>query len=61
MEELGFDPVGVDAVVELGETAVETGLTFNCGEFAGIKIGVVNGFPDTEKLDGVAISEPVRD
>ena len=41
--------------------AVETGLAFNCGEFAGIKIGVINGFPDAEKLDGVPISEPVRD
>ena len=61
MEELGFDRVGVDAVVELGEVAVETGLAFNCGEFAGVKIGVINGFPDAEKLDGVPISEPVRD
>jgi len=41
--------------------AVETGLTFNCGEFAGIKIRVIDGLPDAEKFDGVPISEPVGD
>jgi hypothetical protein len=41
--------------------AVETGLTFNCGEFAGIKTGIVDAFPDAEKLLGVAIAKPVRD
>ncbi len=41
--------------------AVQPGLTFNYGEFAGIKIRVVDGFPDTEKFDGIAVAQPVGD
>ena len=38
---------------------VQTGLTFNYGEFAGIKPGVVDGFPDAEEFDSVAVAQPV--
>ena len=41
--------------------AVETDLAFNCGEFARIKIGVINGFPNPKKLDRITISKPVGD
>jgi hypothetical protein len=40
---------------------MQSGLTSNCGEFAIIKIGIIDGFPDTKKLDGIAISQPIRD
>ena len=40
---------------------VQTGLTFNYGEFAGIKPGVVDGFPDAEEFDSVAVAQPVGD
>ena len=36
-------------------------LTFNYGEFAIIKTGVENGFPDAKELDRVAVSQPIRD
>ena len=36
--------------------AVQSGLTFNYGEFAVIKIWVVNRFPNTKKFHGVAVS-----
>jgi hypothetical protein len=39
---------------------VESCLTSNCGEFAIIKIGVENGLPNTQELDGIPIAEPVR-
>ncbi len=39
---------------------VESCLTSNCGEFAVIKIGVENGLPNAQKLDGIPIAEPVR-
>ena len=61
MEEVGFDRVGEDAVVEFGKGALEAGLAFNCGKFAEIKIRVLNGFQGSEKLDGGPISEPVGD
>jgi len=35
---------------------VETGLTFNYGEFATIKTWVENRFPDAEELDGIAVA-----
>ena len=35
-------------------------LASNCGEFAVIKIRVVDGFPDSQKLDGVTVPEPIR-
>ena len=41
--------------------AVETGLTFNCGEFAGIEMRIVDGFPDSKKLHGVAVAKPIGD
>ena len=39
--------------------AVEAGLAFNCGEFAGIKPGVVDALPDAEEFDGVTVAQPV--
>ena len=36
--------------------AVESGLHFNPVEFDGIRTGVVELFPDPEKLDGIANS-----
>ena len=41
------------------DEAVEAKLFFNPLEFEGIKIGVVELLPNTEKLNGVAITEPV--
>lgn len=41
--------------------AVQARLTFNCGEFAGIKIGIVDRFPNPEKFDGVPVPQPVGD
>jgi hypothetical protein len=38
--------------------AVQPGLIFNSLEFGGIKIGVVDLFPYSQKLDGVLIPEP---
>lgn len=40
--------------------AVQAGLTFNCGEFAIIKTGVVDAFPDAQELDRVPVAQPVR-
>jgi len=36
--------------------AVQTGLTFNCGEFAIIERWVMHLFPDAEELDGIPVS-----
>ena len=41
--------------------AVEPSLTSNYGEFAGIKLWVVDGFPDAKEFDGVPIPQPVGD
>jgi len=41
--------------------AVEAGLFFNPAEFDGIKTGVVDLFPDSEELGGVAVPLPVGD
>ena len=41
--------------------SVEAGLIFNSLEFGGIKIGVVDFFPDAEKLDRVFVSLPFLD
>ena len=41
--------------------AVQASLTSNCGEFAIIKIGVVYLFPNPKELNGVPVSQPVRD
>jgi len=48
------DSIGADLI------AVQAGLTFNYGEFATIKVGIVNTLPYAEKLDGVAVPQPVR-
>ena len=40
---------------------IQTSLTFNYGEFAIIKIGVVDLFPDTKKFNCVSIPQPIRD
>ena len=48
-----------DPLLGREDEAVEARLFFNPIEFDGIKTGVVELFPDTEKLDGVAITEPV--
>jgi len=48
-------------ILDADLVTVQPGLTFNYGEFAIIKIRVVDGFPDPQKLDGVAVSQPVRD
>ncbi len=45
----------------MAHAAVEARPLFNPIEFDGIKIGVVELFPDTKKLNGVAITEPVLD
>jgi len=39
---------------------VQTRLAFNYGEFARIKTGVVDRFPDAKKFDGVTVAQPVR-
>lgn len=39
--------------------AVEPGLTFNYGEFAGIKIWNVDGIPNSRKLNGSAGAKPI--
>lgn len=39
---------------------VQASLAFNYGEFAIIKPGVVDAFPNPEELDGVAVAQPVR-
>ena len=43
-----------------GET-IQSGLLFNPVEFDGIKVGVVELFPDAEKFQGIAITQPVSD
>ena len=40
--------------------AVQAGLTFNYGEFARIKVGVMNGLPNAEEFDGIAVAQSVR-
>ena len=51
-----FDPLFDTELV-----AVQASLTSNCGEFAIIKIRVVDLFPYPEKFDRVSVSQPVRD
>jgi len=41
--------------------AVQPGLTFNYGEFAGIKLRVVDCLPDAEEFHSVAVAQPVGD
>ena len=50
-----------DPLLGREDEAVEARLFFNPIEFDGIKTGVVELFPDAEKLNGVAIAEPVLD
>lgn len=39
--------------------ALQASLTFNCGEFAIIKIQVVNLLPDAPEFDRIAIAQPI--
>ncbi len=56
------DRVGfLDPILHADLVAVEAGPTFNYGEFAIIKTGVENGFPDAEELDRIAVSQPIRE
>jgi hypothetical protein len=60
----GFEADGVgflNPFLHADLVAVETRLTFNCGEFAIIKTGIENRLPDAQKLDRVAVSQPIRD
>ena len=50
-----------DPFLDANLVTVQTCLIFNYGEFAIIKSGIENGLPNAEKLDGVAIAEPVGD
>jgi hypothetical protein len=40
--------------------AVEPGLIFNYGEFAGIKIRVVDSLSDAEEFQGIAVAQPAE-
>ena len=60
----GFQADGVGLfhpILDADLVAVQARLTFNCGEFAIIKTGVVDGFPNAKKFDGVTVAQPVRD
>ena len=60
----GFEANGVGFLNPFFDTelvAVQSGLTFNYGEFAVIKIWVEHGFPDAKELHGVPVAEPVGD
>ena len=50
-----------DPILHAELVAVQAGLAFNCGEFAGIKTRVVDSLPDAEELDGVPVAQPVGD
>ena len=50
-----FDPL-FDAEL----IAIQAGMAFNYGEFAIIKIWVVDLFPYPKEFDGVSVSQPVR-
>src|SRR3990167_10847059 len=39
--------------------AIKSGLIFNSIGFEGIKIGVVNLFPNTQKNNGILVSQPL--
>jgi len=54
---VGFHHPFLDAEL----VTVQTGLAFNYGKFAGIKIWVMDGLPDPEEFDGVAVAQPVGD
>ena len=41
--------------------AVEASLTSNYGEFAIIKLGILNTLPDAEKLNSITVSHPILD
>jgi len=59
----GFKTDGVgflDPFLYADLVTVEPCLTSNCGESAIIKIGVENGLPNTQELDGIPIAKPVR-
>jgi hypothetical protein len=38
---------------------IQTGIVSNCGEFAIIKIGVVEFFPNTDILESIPITQPI--
>jgi len=59
----GFEANGIgflDPFLDTDLVAIESGLAFNCGEFAIIKIRIEHRFPDAEELHGVPVAEPVR-
>lgn len=60
---MSLDGIGVQAVIDLGAefVAVQSGLTFNSGEFARIIVRVVKGFPDTEEFEGISDHGGVAD
>ena len=38
---------------------IQAGLTFNYGEFAIIKIRIINTFPDAQEFNGISVSKPI--
>ena len=50
----GFDPA-----LGCEDKAVEARLFSNPIEFDGIEIGIIQLFPNAEKLDGIAVAQPV--
>ncbi len=59
-----FDPDGIGFFNPLLHTdlvAIQTSLAFNCGEFAIIKIRIVNSLPDAKELDSISVTQPIRD
>ena len=51
----------LDPLLWREDEAVQAGLHSNPVEFDGIKIRIVELFPDAEKLDGIAIAQPIAD
>jgi len=52
-------PGGFDPALGCEDKAVEARLFSNPIEFDGIEIGIIQLFPNAEKLDGIAIAQPV--
>ncbi len=59
---LGLDTDGsraLDPLLGGQDETVEARLLSNSIEFDGIKTGIVNLFPEAEKLEGVAVAQPI--
>jgi hypothetical protein len=54
-------PRALNPLLRREDEAVQPGLNSNPIEFDGVKSRVVEPLPDAQELDGVPISEPVRD